>query len=250
MLRDMLHLGKVGAHLDEDGFGSMAEKQVGCGPMDRTPATPPTLVGTAHAARISGGKWRKNKKRPGKRHRKEQTRPHNADSRRALAKAIERDINSGVLNWQEPVEYSSAMKMTMVNTQTQPNDPKRLVLTTLRAKKTFQGRPTNDFVKVEVEEGNGQGRLYFAKCEAFFRDSRGALYVALRWLDQSGPCALNTTVRLPRLKLRPNMTPKSYSVLPASSIHNGALLIAADEFYWAVMSPREQEEYVRVNTTS
>jgi len=34
------------------------------------------------------------------------------------------------------------------------------------------------------------------------------------------------------------------------SIHNGALLIAADEFYWAVMSPREQEEYVRVNTTS
>jgi hypothetical protein len=75
--------------------------------------------------------------------------------------------------------------------------------------------------------------------------------LALRWLDQSGPCALNTTVRLPRLKLlRPNMMPKSYSVLPATSIHNGALLIAADEFYWAVMSPREQEEYMRVNTTS
>ena len=250
MLRDMLHLGKVGAHLDEDGFGSMAAKQVGPGPMDRTPATPPTLVGTAHAARITGGTWRKNNKRPGTRRRKEQGRPHNPDSRRALAKAIDRDIANGVLNWQEPVEYSSAMKMTMVDRQTQPHDPKRLVLTTLRAKKTFQGRPTNDFVKVEVEDDNGQGRLYFAKCEAFFRDSRGEHYVALRWLDQSGPTTLNTTVRLPRLKLRPTMMPKSYSVLPASSIHNGALLIAADEFYWAVMSPREQKEYVRVQTTS
>ena len=131
-----------------------------------------------------------------------------------------------------------------------PNDPKRLVLTTLRAKKCFQGRPTNDFVKVEVEEDDGKGRLYFAKCEAFFRDFRGELYVGLRWLDQAGPCVLNSTVRLPRLKLRPNTNPRSYSVLPASAIHNGALLITVDDFYWGVMSPREQEEYVRVNTTS
>jgi hypothetical protein len=82
------------------------------------------------------------------------------------------------------------MKMTMVDRQTKPNDPKRLVLTTLRAKKSLQGRPSNDFVKVEVEEDNGQGRLHFAKCEAFFRDSEGNHHVGLRWLDQSGPCAL------------------------------------------------------------
>ena len=250
MLRDMLHLGKVGVHMDEDGFGSIAKNQVASGPMHRTPATPPTLVGTVHAARLAGGKWRKNKHRTGKRRRKEQTRPHDADSRRALAMAIDRDIASGVLNWQAPVEYSSAMKMTMVDRQTLPNDPKRLVLTTLRAKKSFQGRPTNDFVKVEVEEDNGQGRLYFAKCEAFFRDFRGVHYVGLRWLDQSGPCALNSTFRLPRLKLRPNTIPRSYSVLPASAIHNGALLITVDDFYWAVMPPREQGDYVRVNTTS
>ena len=250
MLRDMLHLGKVGVHLDANGFGSIANNQVVSGPMHRTPTTRPTLVGTTHAARITGGTWRKNKKRPGKRRRKEQARPHDADSRRALAKAIDRDIASGVLNWHEPVEYSSAMKMTMVDHQTAPNDPKRLVLTILRAKKTFQGRPSNDFVKVEVEDANGQGRLYFAKCEAFFRDSRGNHYVGLRWLDQSGPCTINTTVRLPRLKLRPNAMPKSYSVLPASSVHNGALLIVVDDFYWAVMSPREQDDYVRVNTTS
>ena len=206
----------------------------------------PSFVGTAHAARIAGGKWRKSKKRPGKRRRKEQTRPHNADSRRALAKAIDQDIASGVLNWPEPVECPSVMKMTMVHRQTPPNDPKRLVLTTLRAKKSFQGRPSNDFVKAEVEEDNGQGRLCFAKFEAFFRDSRGINCVSLRWLDKSGPCALNTTVRLPRLKLRP----ASNSVLPASSVHNGALLIEVDDFYWAVMSPREQGDYVRVNTTS
>jgi hypothetical protein len=142
------------------------------------------------------------------------------------------------------------MKMTMVDRQTLPNDPKRLVWATLRAKKSFQGRPTNGFVKVEVEEDNRQGRLYFAKCEAFFRDSRGDHYVGLRWLDQAGPCALNTTVRLPRLKLRQSTMPRSHSVLPASSVHNGALLIAVEDFYWAVMSPREPGEYVRVNTTS
>ena len=59
MLRDMVHLGKVGVHLDDAGFGSIAKNQVVPGPMDRTPATPPTLVGTAHAARLTGGKWRK-----------------------------------------------------------------------------------------------------------------------------------------------------------------------------------------------
>jgi hypothetical protein len=107
-----------------------------------------------------------------------------------------------------------------------------------------------DHTTLEVGEDNGQGRLYFAKRETFFRDSRGDHYVGLRWLDQSGPCALNTIVRLPRLKLRPNTMPRSCSVLPASSIHNGALLIAVEDFYWAVMSPREQEECVRVNTTS
>ena len=182
--------------MDEDGFGYIAKNQVVSGPMHRTPPTPPTLVGTVHAARITGGNWRKNKQRSGKRRRKEQTRPHDAESRRALAKAIDRDIASGVLNWQAPVEYSSAMKMTMVDRQTLPNDPKRLVLTTLRA------------------------------------------------------CALNSTVRLPRLKLRQNTIPRSYSVLPASAIHNGALLITVGDFYWAVMSPREQEDYLRVNTTS
>jgi hypothetical protein len=82
------------------------------------------------------------------------------------------------------------MKMTMGDRQTKPNDPKRLALTTLRAKKSFQGRPTNDFVKVEVGEDNGQGRLHFAKREAFFRDSRGDHYVALRWLDQWSPARL------------------------------------------------------------
>jgi hypothetical protein len=54
----------------------------------------------------------------------------------------------------------------------------------------------------------------------------------LRWLDQPGPCTLHTTVRLPRLKLHPNTKLGSYSALPASSAHNGALLIAVDDFYY------------------
>ena len=67
----------------------------------------------------------------------------------------------------------------------------------------------------------------------------------LRWYDHANPNgdAVDATVLLPRLKLRPMEKTGSYSVLPASCIHNGALIIAGDNHHWAVMSPREQKEY-------
>jgi hypothetical protein len=103
-------------------------------------------------------------------------------------------------------------------------------------------------VKAEVTQDNGRNRYYFAQCKAFFQDSEGNTYVGLRWCDQSGPGIIDGTVLLPRLKLRPHDQPKSYSVLPASCIHNGALLMASSTHHYATMSPRELKEYVSFNT--
>ena len=105
-----------------------------------------------------------------------------------------------------------------------------------------------DNVKVEIAQDNGSSRYYFAQCEAFFQDSKGDIYVGLRWYDQSGPDIIDATVLLPRLKLRPHDQPRSYSVLPASRVHNGALLMASSTHHYATMSPRELKEYVSFNT--
>ena len=55
---------------------------------------------------------------------------------------------------------------------------------------------------------------------------------------------VDATVLLPRLKLRPHDQPRSHSVLPASCIHNGALIIANGAHHFAIMSPRELKECV------
>jgi hypothetical protein len=136
------------------------------------------------------------------------------------------------------------LKLTLVNKKLSRKDPRRLVLQTLRAMNKFHGKLTRDNVKVEVAQDNGNCRYYFAQCEAFFQDGKGRTYVGLRWYDQSGPGVIDSTVLLPRLKLRPHDQPRSYSVLPASCIHNGALIIANGAHHHAIMSFRELKEYV------
>jgi hypothetical protein len=161
-----------------------------------------------------------------------------------LTKAIVRDTKSGVITWQEPLVCSPSMKLTLVNKQLSKKNPSRLVLQTLRTMDKFHGKPTRDNAKAEVAQDNGSSRYYFAQCEAFFQDSGG-----LRWYDQSGPGIIDGTVLLPRLKLRPHDQPRSYySVLPASCIHNGALLVANGAHHYAIMSPRELKDHVSFNT--
>ena len=103
-------------------------------------------------------------------------------------------------------------------------------------------------VKAEIAQDNGSSRYYFTQYKAFFQDSKGHIYVGLRWHDQSGPDIIDDTVLRPRLKLRPHDQPRSYSVLPASCMHNGALLMASGARHYAIMSPRELKEYVSFNT--
>ena len=240
-LRDLLHLGNLntpGSTVGDDGY----LMKTAAPPMKPTPVTRPTLVGMSNFAvvKIVSGKWvasgRSDRKQKGPKH------------HQWLAKAIARDTNSGILTWHEPIVYSPAMKLTLVNKQLFRKDPRRHVLQALRAMNNFHGKPTTDNIKVEIAQDNGNSRYYFAQCEAFFQDGRGHTYVGLRWYDQSGPDIIDAAVLLPRLKLRPHDQPRSYSVMPASCIHNGALVMAQRAHHYAVMSPRELKEYVSFNS--
>jgi hypothetical protein len=239
-LRDILHLGQLNDanHLDADGHMMKTSTP----PMKPTPVTRPTLVGTSNLAvvEIVAGSWiaagSPNRKQKGPKIEK------------WLTKAIVRDYKSGIITWQEPLVYSPSMKPTLINKQLPKKDPRRLVLQTPRAMEHFHGKPARDNVKVEIAQENGSSRYYFAQCEAFFQDSKGDIYVGLRWYDQSGPDIIDETVLLPKLKLRPHDKPRSYSVLPASCMHNGALLMARGAHHYAIMSPRELKEHVSFNT--
>ena len=245
-LRDMLHLNKLtNVAMNDDCFNRGASAAV---TMQATPVKRPTLVGKDNfsTVEINAGLWLLPK---GVTIKAQACLP---TSRVWLGKAIHRDTLSGVLAWHEPVLFSPSMKLTLVDRQRSANEPKRLVLITLRSMPNFRGKATRDNVKVEVEDGEGNPQFYFAQCEAFFEDANGHVFVGLRWYDhvnQNGD-SVDATVLLPRLKLRPLEKTRSYSVLPASCIHNGALIIAGDNHHWAVMSPREQKEYESFNVNS
>ena len=224
--------------MDTDGY----LMQTAAPPMKPTLVTRPTLVGKSNFAvvEVVSGKWvstgMPNRKQKGPKNQK------------WLTKAIIRDKNSGVITWQEPLLYSPSLNLTLANKQLSRKDPRRLVLQTLRAMNKFHGKPTRDNIKAEIAQDNGNSRYYFAQCEAFFQDRKGRTYVRLRWHDQSGPDIIDVPVLQLRLKLRPHDQPRSYSILPASCIHNGALVIANGGHHYAIMSPRELREYVSFNT--
>ena len=210
--------------------------------MKPTPVTRPTLVGKDNfsVVNIVSGTWVAtgchSSKKKGPKHKK------------WLAKAIQRDTNNGVLDWSEPLVYSPSMKLTLVNKQLSKKDPRRLVLQTLRAMDNFHGKAARDNVKVEIVQDNENSHYYFAQCEAFFQDANDLTYVAVRWYDQTGPDIIDDTVLLPRLKLRPHDQPRSYSVLPATCIHNGALMMENNAHHYAIMSPREPTDYICINS--
>jgi hypothetical protein len=242
-LRGMLHLGNLNAPGSTlDGHGYLM--QTAAPPMKTILVTRPTLVGKPNFAvvEVVSGKWvatgMPNRKQKGPKNQK------------WLTKAIFRDKNSGVTTWQEPLVYSSSLKLTLVNQQLPRKDPRRLALQTLRVMNKFHGKPTRDNVKVEIAQDNGNSFYYFAQCEAFFQDGKGRTYVALRWHDQSGPeiIDVHVTVLLSRLKLRPYDQPRSYSVLPASCIHNGALVMARGAHHHAIMPHQQLKEYVSFNS--
>ena len=120
----------------------------------------------------------------------------------------------------------------------------RTKFVTFRASRYFRGRARHDDVRAVVDEGGDVGRFYFAKCNGFFRDAQGVHYVALQWYDQRNNDVVDPTVGLPRLTLKNPDLRASHSILPATSITNGALLIGLNTWHFAVMPPAELARFV------
>ena len=102
--------------------------------------------------------------------------------------------------------------------------------------------------QVSVEQDGGVEELYFAKCNGFFRDSSGQHFAALQWFQQRNHDVVEPTVRLPRLKLLQDDRTDSHSIMPATCIVNGALVVGVETSYYAVMPPTELAEFVRNKT--
>ena len=111
----------------------------------------------------------------------------------------------------------------------------------------FHGRPRHDDVKMIVEE-NGGDALYFAKCRGFFRDGNGDHFVAVQWFNHTLNRNVDPTVKLPKLTLANPDTPASYSIMPATAIVNGALVVQSGAKHYAIMHPKEMALLYRTAT--
>ena len=152
------------------------------------------------------------------------------------------------LLWKEPITIATQLKLTLVDEQQMHNDPRRLVKVILRSRPKFQGRPAIDNVKLAVEVGVNRERMYFARCIAFFQDADDNVFVALRWYTEVPGNLIDPVVHLTPLTLAPENRPASFSIMPAHAISNGALIVARDNKFWAMQSPREAEEYKLKNS--
>ena len=117
---------------------------------------------------------------------------------------------------------------------------------TLRALPDFQGKPALDYVKMDVDM-DGQHRSHFARCACFFVDSQNTHFIAVRWLTEVPGVVIDGTALFPPLTLSPPGNIKSYSVMPATSIQNGAIVLAAGRKLWPLLSPRVEKAYIISN---
>ena len=155
----------------------------------------------------------------------------------ALWRAI-RIASSGenpVLTWTPPIRCASQMKLTLPDYQELPGSPRRLMQQTLRALPEFQGKPALDYVKMDVDM-DGHYRSYFARCVCFFVDSHNIHFIAVRWLTEVPGVVIDGTTLLPPLTMSPPGNTKSYSVMPATSMQNGALVLAAGNKLWPLFA--------------
>ena len=97
-----------------------------------------------------------------------------------------------------------------------------------------------------VEEENNRSRMYFGRCIAFFEDANNQIFIGVRWYEAAdgGNSLIDPIVHLAKLKLSPANNSRSYGIMPAASIWNGALILHRNDHYWALQSPREDLEYV------
>ena len=170
------------------------------------------------------------------------------DERRCLRLSIVNALHNGTINWNEPIQTFTQMKLSLEDQQQPIHSAQRVAKIILRAMPNYQGKKTFDNVKVVVEEEHGRIRRYFGKCLAFFKDSNDEMFVGVRWYepaDKDTNVLIDPVVKLAKLKLAPLANTRSYGIMPASSIVNGTLILQMNEHLWALQSPREHAEYLQ-----
>jgi hypothetical protein len=153
--------------------------------------------------------------------------------------------NDPLLHWKEPLKVHSHMKLTLRDSQSNPDDPKSLESVICRAVPTFNGITAQDSIKVLIEDEEEHSSVYFAQCMAFIQDADDANYVVVRWFERlEDRYGFDNISHVPSFKLEPDNRPDSYCILPAYAILNGAVMIPGkDNRYWALLSPKEEHMY-------
>ena len=146
--------------------------------------------------------------------------------------------------WNPPIHAGKAMITTLRNRQLPKGHDERHVRVILRAMPFFHNKPGHDNVKVAVETDR-RVTIYFAKCIVFFKDSREECFVLVQWYDKVGDEPFDSVSGLEQVVLRPANELKSYSLMPLTSIVNGALIVESEKKRWVLFSPREADAYKR-----
>ena len=150
-----------------------------------------------------------------------------------------------LIQWKEPLQVHAQMKLTLRDSQLNPNDARSLESVVFRAVPRFQGVCGLDCIKVLVESEGDESCIYFAQCMAFIQDAEDEYYVVVRWFETlENHYGFDNISHVPSFKLEQENRPDSYCILPASAILNGAVMIPGkDNRYWALLSPKEEKTY-------
>jgi hypothetical protein len=172
------------------------------------------------------------------------------DVRRALLRAIRNNWADGVLQWRAPITIGKSMSLSLRNRLAPNQSKRRYVPSTFRAMNAFHGKAAWDCAKFAVEGLDGNVKIFFGRCLAFFGDAIGDHYIALRWFEacNGDRHVIDPIVQMPRLQEACVTAPASYGVMPVAALLNGALLIPSGDIFYAVQSPRELDVYLARNS--
>ena len=90
--------------------------------------------------------------------------------------------------------------------------------------------------------------LHYCRCAHFLRDHSEKHYVLLHWYDETtNDFRPHVETKAIRLQLYPPDEIRSFGVMPADSVINGAYIVQTVGYYWVVQSPREGATYIEAN---
>ncbi len=134
--------------------------------------------------------------------------------------------------WHPPIQACTAMATTFIDRQLTHGDKDRHVRIILRTIPKFHTRPGRAI------------KTHFAQYVVFLKDSQDSFFVVVQWYDPVGREPFDSISGLAQMELRPHPgITKSYSVMPITSIVNGALITRFENKFWVLLSPRETNAY-------